>query len=141
MAKIMELARRLAELAQKEDARRAYTLALQQQGLTPEEELEAACYLLFSKGDYQVAYTTLVNLHRRGSYPRECLDLLTRAFYQPNEKLLRSRYEKNCKLLQKYPYLFRRDFLPFEALPVRFYPYDDRGYVPFSVEAERPTCL
>ena len=42
-------------------------------------------------------------------------------FYEPNVKLLKSRYQSNCKLLEKYPYLFRRDFLDFEFLPLRFY--------------------
>ena len=51
----IKIARRLAELGQTADAQRAYTLALQAAGLSPEEELEAASYLLFSKGDYRVA--------------------------------------------------------------------------------------
>lgn len=137
MSKLAELARRLAELAQKEDAQKAYTMVLQQADKTPEEELEAATYLLFSKGDYRVAYTTLVSLHRRGEYQEECLNILTRAFYEPNVKLLRTRYEKNCRLLNKYPYLFRRDFLPFEELPLRFYPYDDQGYISFDTRTEQ----
>ena len=63
---------------------------------------------------------------------------MTKVFYEPNVKMLRGRYERNCKLLKKYPYLFRRDFLPFEELPIRFYPYDDHsGYVPFYVAEER----
>lgn len=49
----IKIARRLAELGQTADAQRAYTLALQAAGLSPEEELEAASYLLFSKGDYR----------------------------------------------------------------------------------------
>ena len=47
-------------------------------------------------------------------------------------KLLRRQYEENCTLLSRYPYLFRRDFLPFEDLPIQFYPYDDDGYLPFD---------
>ena len=37
----IKIARRLAELGQTADAQRAYTLALQAAGLSPEEELEA----------------------------------------------------------------------------------------------------
>ena len=62
----IKIARRLAELGQTADAQRAYTLALQAAGLSPEEELEAASYLLFSKGDYRVAYTSFLSLYRRG---------------------------------------------------------------------------
>ena len=137
MSKIMELARRMAELSQKEEACRAYTLALQQGGVTPEEELEAAAYLLFSQGEYRVAYTTLVSLHQRGAYRQECLHILTQAFYEPNVKLQQTRYEKNCRLLKKYPYLFRQDFPRFEELPIRFYPYDDKGYIPFDTRTEQ----
>lgn len=50
---------------------RAYTLALQAAGCPPEEELEAASYLLFSKGDYRVAYTSFLSLYRRGLFQKE----------------------------------------------------------------------
>ena len=52
---------------------------------------------------------------------------MTQAFYLPNVEALRRQYEENCTLLSRYPYLFRRDFLPFEDLPIQFYPYDDDG--------------
>ena len=42
----IEIARRLAELDQTQDACNAYVLALHQGELTPEEELEAAVYIL-----------------------------------------------------------------------------------------------
>lgn len=123
----IKIARRLAELGQTADAQRAYTLALQAAGLSPEEELEAASYLLFSKGDYRVAYTSFLSLYRRGLFQKELLELMTQAFYLPNVEALRRQYEENCTLLSRYPYLFRRDFLPFEDLPIQFYPYDDDG--------------
>ena len=128
----IKIARRLAELGQTADAQRAYTLALQAAGLSPEEELEAASYLLFSKGDYRVAYTSFLSLYRRGLFQKELLELMTQAFYLPNVEALRRQYEENCTLLSRYPYLFRRDFLPFEDLPIQFYPYDDDGYLPFD---------
>lgn len=130
------IARKLAEYGKKEEAQKAYTLFLQQPEKEPAEELEAAAYLFFSGGDYRVSYTTLVSLYNRRLLRAECLDILTQGFYEPNKKLLQTRYEKNCKLLQKYPYLFRKDFLPFEDLPIRFYPYDDNGYVPLNVAGE-----
>lgn len=128
----IKIARRLAELGQTADAQRAYTLALQAAGLSPEEELEAASYLLFSKGDYRVAYTSFLSLYRQGLFQKELLELMTQAFYLPNVEALRRQYEENCTLLSRYPYLFRRDFLPFEDLPIQFYPYDDDGYIPFD---------
>ena len=127
----LDIARRMAELGNAEDACQAYTLAVEAGGLAPEEEMEAALCLLQFGGNYKVAYTCLRSLYDRGLFREECLDVMTQAFYQPNVKLLKSRYEKNCKALSKYPYLFRKDFLDFEFLPIRFYPFDDDGYLPF----------
>lgn len=130
--KTMELARKLAEYKQKTDALRAYLIALQQGGLTPEEELEAASYIFFSKGDYQVAYTTFLSLFRRGYFQAELLNLLSQAFYYPNLPAQKRRYEENCRLLAQYPYCFRKDFLPFEDLPILFFPFEKRSYIPYD---------
>lgn len=127
----LEIARRCAELNQAEEACRAYTLVLQEGGLAPEEEMEAAIYILQMGGNYKVAYTCFRALYDRGLFQADCLDIMTQAFYIPNEKLFQTRYEKNCRALAKYPYLFRKDFVDFAFLPVRFYPFDDNGYLPF----------
>ena len=127
----IEIARKLAALGQREDACRAYSLVVQTGG-DPPAELEAAAYILQSGGDYRISYTAFINLYNRGCFQEEILPLMDKVFYEPNSKLLKSRYERNCKLLAKYPYLFRKDFPKFEDLPIRFYPYDDHsGYVPF----------
>ena len=127
----LEIARRMAELGSKEDACNAYTLALQGGELAPEEEMEAALYILQAGGNYKVAYTCFRSLYDRGLFREDCLDVMTQAFYAPNAKLQKTQYEKNCKALSKYPYLFRRDFIEFDFLPIRFYPFDDGGYLPF----------
>ena len=127
----LEIARRMAELGNESEACRAYILALQEGGLVPKEELEAALYILQTEGDYKVAYTCFRSLYDRGLFREDCFAIMTQAFYEPNVKLQKSRYEKNCKALSRYPYLFREDFLDFDALPVRFYPFDDNGYLPF----------
>lgn len=131
----IEIARRVAELGDGKEACRAYTLATQQGGLAPEEELEAAVYILGAAGDYKVAYTCFRSLYDRGLFKAECLDIMTLAFYTPNMNPQKNRYEKNCKALKKYPCLFRKDFLKFEDLPIRFYPYDNNGYLPFHLES------
>ena len=135
----LEIARRLAGYGQREAACQAYTLAIHESGgADPAGELEAAAYILQSGGNYKVSYTCFRDLYNRGYAREDILPLMTKVFYEPNVKMLRGRYERNCKLLKKYPYLFRRDFLPFEELPIRFYPYDDHsGYVPFYVAEER----
>jgi hypothetical protein len=132
--KAIDIARRMIQLGQGADARKAYALALQelQGGNQPALELEAALYLFTNGGDYKVAYTTFVRLYQRGLYQDELLPLLTGAFYEPNVKQMKARYEKNCKLLEKYPYLFRKDFPAFEDLPIQFFPFDDKGYIPFD---------
>ena len=128
----IEIARRLAELGQTGEAQAAYTLALQAAAeRNPELELEAASYLFFSQGNYQVAYTAFVSLYNRGFYQTELMDLMTQAFYLPNAEDQKKRYARNCAALAKYPYLFREDFPDFEALPVQFFPFNDEGYIPF----------
>lgn len=128
----IDIARRCAELNAVNDANNAYLLALHQGGLSPEERLEAAVYLLRMGGDYKVAYTQFAALYNEGQFCDECLDIMTQAFYEPNVKLMKNRYDKNCAALAKYPYLFRTDFPKFEELPLRFYPFDDNGYLPFD---------
>ncbi len=133
----IEIARQLAALDQPEGAIKAYGLAIHEsQGQDPAAEMEAALYILQNGGDYKVSYSTLIDLYRRGLFREDCLSIMTQAFYEPNVKLLKSRYQSNCRLLEKYPYLFRRDFLDFEFLPLRFYPYDDNRFVSFDVQAE-----
>ena len=127
----IEIARKLALLGQAKEARQAYVLSLQQ-GCSPEEQMEAAVFVLQSGGDYRVSYTCFRELYNEGYFREDILPLMTAAFYTPNVKDLQTRYEHNCKLLEKYPYLFRRDFLPFDELPIQFFPYDDNGYVPFD---------
>ena len=125
------IARRLAELGQKPEACRAYGVALENQTLAPLEQFEAASYIFFAEGDYKIAFTTFVSLYNQGNFQSELMEILTQGFYEPNKKQLQRRYQKNCKLLQKYPYFFREEFPDFEALPVRFYPFDEKGYIPF----------
>ena len=128
----IDIARRMAELNQTEEACRAYTLALHSGSLTPEEEMEGAIYILQSGGDYKVAYTCFLSLYNRGLFQEDCLSIVTGAFYGPNAGLLKANYERACKALKKYPYLFRKDFPAFEDLPVLFYPFDDDSYLPFD---------
>ena len=133
----LQIARRMAQLNRPKEAAQAYVLALHQNTLTPEDELEAAAYLLQSGEDYQTAYTTFYDLYNRNLFRDDCLSIMTGAFYIPNIKPQKNRYEKNCAALSKYPYLFRKDFPAFEDLPIRFYPFGDKGYLPFSPAAER----
>ena len=99
--------------------------------------MEAAVYILQSGGDYRVSYTCFQELYGQGFFREDCLSIMTQAFYEPNVKTLKKRYEKNCRALEKYPYLFRKDFIPFDDLSIRFYPYDKKGYIPFFVNEER----
>ncbi|MBR1494701.1 MAG: hypothetical protein IJ601_06615 [Acidaminococcaceae bacterium] len=129
----IEIARRLAELGQKEKAVEAYTLVIGGDA-EPVELLEAAAYLLDNGGNYQTSYTTFVQLYNAGYFREDILPLMTKVFYEPNIRRIKNRYERNCRLLEKYPYLFRKDFPAFEDLPISFIPYDDHhGYVPFDL--------
>lgn len=128
----MEIGRRMAQLGQKEDAQKAYTVALAKEELSPMERFEAASYIFFSQGNYKTAYTALVDLYNEGHFRQDIMHLLTQAFYQPNEEELRQRYAANCAALAAYPYCFRRDFPDFDQLPLRFFPFDDQGFLPYD---------
>lgn len=126
------------ELGETKDACRAYELALAavpEPG--PDEKMEAAMYILQFEGEYRAAYTAFLELYRDGCYTQDVWNIMTEAFYLPNEKLLRSHYENNVKQLKKYPYLFRKDFPAFEELPIKFYPFDDNSYVPYHEDEGR----
>ena len=133
----IEIARRMAELGQKEDAQKAYTVALTKEKLAPMERFEAASYIFFSQGEYKTAYTALVALYNEGHFRDEVMNLLAQAFYQPNEDELRQRYAENCAALAAYPYFFRADFPDFDELSLRFFPFDDDGYLPFDPAENR----
>lgn len=132
----IEIARRMAILGQEADACKAYELALQQTSVS-EEKMESALYLLEFGGNYKVSYTVLLSLYQQDCFREECLHILTEAFYKPNLKIQKKRYEKNCRLLKNYPYLFRKDFPAFADLSIRFYPFDDNGYMPFYHKTQR----
>jgi len=135
--KAIEIARKLAGSGQKAEACQAYSLVIQTED-DPAAKLEAAAYILQVGGDYKISYTTFVNLYDAGCFREDILPLMRKVFYEPNVRLLKSRYERNCKLLQRYPYIFRKDFLKFEDLPICFFPYDDHsGYVPFYRAEDR----
>lgn len=136
----LEIARRFAQMGETGHASRAYYLALNESGgLDPAGELEAALYLLqFGGGDdYKVSYTVFCRLYNSGFCKEDILQIMDGAFYAPNLKQMQGRYRKNCALLEKYPYIFRKDFLKFENLPIRFYPFDDNSYTPYYPQEER----
>ncbi len=135
--KLIEIARRCAELKQPKGAQDAYGMAIGQGELSPEEELEAASYILFSKGDYKIAYTSFVSLFQKGYFQAEILEILSQAFYFPNLQKLQKTYEKNCAALSAYPYLFRKDFPKFEELPIWFFPYDNNAFIPYYPDEQR----
>ncbi len=135
----LEIARKMAAMGERAEAVKAYKLALNEcQGADEAAEMECALGILqFGKGkDYQISFSTFVDLHKRGFMPSDIKDIMTLAFYQPNTKMLKKRYDKNCRLLRKYPYIFRQDFLDFEELPLTFYPFDDNKYVPYNVREQ-----
>lgn len=137
--KPIEIAQRLAQLNEPESAVQAYKMALEESvGADPTTEMEAAAYILqFGKGeDYKLSYTIFRALYNRGIFRDNILEIMDEAFYTPNLRVMKSRYDRNCKYLAKYPYIFRSDFPKFEDLPLRFYPYDDTSYTPYDVEEQ-----
>lgn len=136
--KAIEIAQRLAQLNETESALKAYKLALQEEA-DPTTRMEAAVYILqFGKDDdYKISYTIFHDLYNQGIFKESILEIMDEAFYAPNVKLMKAHYKKNCALLEKYPYIFRKDFLKFEDLPIKFYPFDHTSYTPCYSAQER----
>jgi len=138
--KTLEIARKLVAMGENTEAAKAYKLILNENGgQDPDIDMEAALNILqFGVGkDYQISFTTFVNLYNNGYAQADVIDIMDLAFYQANVKMLKKRYTKNCRLLKKYPYIFRRDFPAFADLPLRFYPFDDNCYIPYDLAARR----
>ena len=134
----IELARKLAEMGQKEDAQKGYFLALQkEEDLEPKEELEAASYLFFSKWEHKLPFSVFVSLYNRGFFRAELMNLMQQAFYLPNVQKQKKQYERNCRALSKYPYFFHDGFLEWEELPILFFPFDEKGYIPYFKGEDR----
>lgn len=134
----IELARKLAEMGQKEDAQKGYFLALQkEEDLEPKEELEAASYLFFSKWDHKLPFSVFVSLYNRGFFRAELMNQMQQAFYLPNVQKQKKQYERNCRALGKYPYFFHEGFLEWEELPILFFPFDEKGYIPYFKGEDR----
>ncbi len=134
----LEIARKLVGLGREKEAAKAYNVALNE-GIEndPAAELEAALWNLQFGTDYKISYAVFHKLHNEGFCQDKIFDIMTGAFYAPNVKELKSKYERNCKLLKKYPYFFREDLVPFEELPILFYPYDDNSYIPYYISENR----
>lgn len=136
---VLEIAKKMAAMGEMAEAVKAYKLALNEcQGADEMAEMECALNILqFGTGkDYQISFSTFVDLHKRGFAQSDIKDIMTLAFYLPNSKMQKKRYDKNCRLLKKYPYLFRKDFMDFEDLPLKFYPFDDNKYVPYDMREQ-----
>ena len=135
----IEIARRMAELGQKEDAKKAYLLFLNQSGPddNPKDQLEAASYVFFAKGDHKVPLITFMTLYNRGFFQAELMKLMTQAFYQPNLRIYQKQYAENCMALSQYPYLFHKEFPDFDDLPVQFFPYDGKKFIAYHKAENR----
>ena len=98
--KAIEIAQRLAQLNETEDALKAYKVALTEEP-DPTTKMEAAAYILqFGKGDdYKISYTFFRDLYNQGVFQDNILEIMDEAFFQPNLRILKSRYERNCKYL------------------------------------------
>ena len=90
---MIEIARSLADAGLANEAITAYTAALHQGVLNPEDKLEAACAVLQFGCDYTVAYRAFLELTGEPSTHEDALCILRDAFYTPNMKLHKKRYE------------------------------------------------
>lgn len=130
----LETAQKLASLGQIEDAKRAYMLVMNDEDSSPEAVFEATVYVFSYDGDYKICYSSFVRLYNKGFFQNEIFEILLQAFYVPNMDKVQKQYEKNVKRLASYDYIFRKDFPEFDDLLVKFFPYDDGGFIPFDTK-------
>lgn len=133
----IEIARKMAELGQKKDAINAYKLVIQDADADPAAKMEAAVYILHAGGDHRISCTCFQKLYNEGHFQGEIIKIMTDVFYKPNARIFKNRYERNCKLLARYTFFSRTDFVPFEDLPIRFFPYDENGFMCFYEKEKR----
>ena len=96
-----------------------------------------AIYLFANGGNYKVAYDRFLLPLPPGLSAGNSAGADDPGFLPAQHQTrCKGRYEENCRLLRKYPYLLPAGFPAFEELPLRFYPYDDQRYIPFTAETE-----
>lgn len=124
--RLIELARKSVSLGYKDEAIKSYSVAVKLSGNSiPSLLIEAGLYIFENNGDYKIAYEMWINAYRQEFEQDYILNLLTNAFYTPNEAKLIDRYNKNIRLLKNYEYIFSKDFPDFKDLQIMFYPYDE----------------
>jgi len=137
--KTLDIARKLAEAGEKEEASKAYELVLQENnGSNNDIDLEAAVYLLYQEGDYRIPVTTLVNLHKKDYMKTDIVGLLFSILWQPNFSIYKENYRKNIAKLKNYKYIFKKSdsFPNFEDLNILFLPFGEDTFIPYNQEED-----
>ena len=134
----LEVARQCIAINDFENAKLIYPLVLQEnEHKDSAVDFECAAFILQLGGDYKLSFDTFTYLYNKGLYQSDIFDIMVTAFYAPNIEKIQKQYKKNCDILAKYPYIFTNDFLDFDELKIKFFPYDDEYWVPFYMEENR----
>ena len=83
---------------------------------------------LFDKQQYREAFLAFVDIYQQSTDSQERQDvmqMLTEAYYAPNEEELRATYEGNVKLLKNYPYIWDKVFRTFDDLSIQLFPVEE----------------
>lgn len=96
------------------------------------ENIFAEAAALFEQYQYEQAFDKFRLAYEAGYADVDILQVLQEAYYEPNEEELRTRYANNQKLFAEYPYIFRRDQLSFDTLPLQFFPQSEQQYAIFD---------
>lgn len=92
---------------------------------------------LFDRQQYTEAFAAFVDTYQTSADQQEkqdILQMLTEAYYAPNEEELRKKYENNVELLKEYPYVWEKNFCRFEGLKIRLFPVDEETFYCFDRE-------
>ncbi len=89
----------------------------------------------FDSGDAYTALNEFVSLHQEGFHREEILAFLNDVSYEPNLAEMKANFEKNCALLDHYPFVQGWAKPSFEALSFRIYPVSEYEFFLFDVNA------
>lgn len=129
-------ARQLSEQNKIKEAQKTYLEVLNNTNKAT-EQYEAALFFLYTNYQTKFAYSILLELFKNNLFRNETFNTLLEFALAPEMESMLDTYTNNVKLLSNYPYIFKKDFRPFDDLLTRFFKISDTEYIDYSLLTEK----
>lgn len=86
----------------------------------------------FDKGDFRAAILSFIELYQKEYRRKQILQILNEACYLPNIEEMQKNYQRNTRMLKKYPFVFDRKIYEFEELPFCLYMVSESEFYVFD---------